>query len=496
MQLNQNKQIAQPSAPTRHHLPAFIGMIALADFLIFRQSPGLNLFILSVAVAITITLAVPRHAQPSIALHHLLLVMLVAMPLLEAPSVTGLILVVTALIFVALASARLLPKKPSSIPFVLLRFIPLMPIRLMKDVRLYFASHSGKNVLGTTLGSVAGWVFPLTMGLVFLLLFSMANPLIEMGLANIDLHFLLKFLDIGRFGFWLVIAMMIWALLHPRLMRRSRRRIFTNTTSDHQVSAFLDHRGLLRCLWVFNLLFAVQTLLDLMYLWGGADLPAGMSHAQYAHRGAYPLIATALLAAFFVLVAMRRSGPGDKSPLIRLLVIAWIIQNILLCLSSILRLDLYVEAYSLTGWRIAAGIWMGLVAAGLLFILLRIIQERSNAWLVSVNLTTLAAVLYLSAGFDFSAFVARYNVEHSLEIAGEGVPLDLGYLKSLGPSTIPELDRYMSAVPEDSIKRQVAQRIRDRLASNVENASSDWRSWSFRTHRLKNYLQSGSLIER
>lgn len=496
MQLNQTKDFARPPAPTRNHILLLIATIALSDFLIFGQAPGLNLFVLSVALAAAIVLAVPRQVQPSAALRYCLLVALVASPLLEAPSFTGFMLAMTALIFVALANAKLLPKNPLSVPFVFLRFVPLIPIRLAKDVRRYFVSHSGRNVLGTTLGSLAGWVFPLIMGLVFLLLFSMANPLIEMGLANIDLHILLKFLDIGRFGFWLVTAAVVWAMLHPRLMRRSRRRASSNTVSASHVSGFLDHRGLLRCLWVFNLLFAMQTSLDLLYLWGGAELPAGMSHAQYAHRGAYPLVATALLAALFVLVAMRRGGPGDRSPLIRTLVIAWIIQNILLCFSSILRLDLYVEAYSLTGWRIAAGIWMGLVAAGLLFILLRITQGRSNQWLVSMNLATLAAVLYLSAGFDFSAFVARYNVEHSTELGGDGAPLDLGYLKSLGPSTIPALDQYVSAIPTENVKRQIAQRIRDQLASDVDHSSSDWRSWSFRAHRLKNYLLSDSLIER
>jgi len=38
-------------------------------------------------------------------------------------------------------------------------------------------------------------------------------------------------------------------------------------------------------------LFAIQTVLDIQYLWRGAALPDGMSYATYAHRGAYPLIA-------------------------------------------------------------------------------------------------------------------------------------------------------------------------------------------------------------
>ena len=63
-----------------------------------------------------------------------------------------------------------------------------------------------------------------------------------------------------------------------------------------------------RSLILFNVMFALQSALDLTYLWGGASLPNDMTYAYYAHRGAYPLIATALLAAGFVLIAMR---PGD-----------------------------------------------------------------------------------------------------------------------------------------------------------------------------------------
>ncbi len=64
----------------------------------------------------------------------------------------------------------------------------------------------------------------------------------------------------------------------------------------------------------------MQTLSDLAFLWGGLRLPEGITHADYAHRGAYPLIVTALLAAVFVLAAMHRGGAGERSVLIRRLV--------------------------------------------------------------------------------------------------------------------------------------------------------------------------------
>ncbi|EJZ20054.1 DUF4173 domain-containing protein, partial [Rhizobium sp. Pop5] len=301
---------------------------------------------------------------------------------------------------------------------------------------------------------------------------------------------LLQFLDLWRIGFWITVAIIVWAMFRPRLKRRSVR---SQTDRAFMVvparNAPLGHASLLRSLALFNAVFAVQTLLDLVYLWGGADLPDHMSHAEYAHRGAYPLIATALLAAGFVLIAMRRGGPGDHSALIRGLVHAWIGQNVLLCLSSMLRLGLYVEVYSLTELRVAAGVWMGLVAIGLILILLRILLKRSNEWLIAANLVSLVAVLYVSAFIDIPAFIARFNVVHSQEISQEGPPLDLDYLSSLGPSVIPALDLYLLKLPDRLIdQRTRAMTVRYYLSTNFEMRRRDWRNWTFRAARLENYL--------
>ena len=92
----------------------------------------------------------------------------------------------------------------------------------------------------------------------------------------------------------------------------------------------------------------------------------------------------------------------------------WVAQNIALVISSILRLDLYVGIYALTYWRIAAFVWMGLVAAGLALIIARIALGKSNEWLLSANLLTLSATLYACCYINFAALIANYNVDHSL----------------------------------------------------------------------------------
>jgi hypothetical protein len=240
-----------------------------------------------------------------------------------------------------------------------------------------------------------------------------------------------------------------------------------------------------RSLILFNALFALQTGLDVTYLWGGASLPHGMSHAEYAHRGAYPLMVTALLAAGFVLVAMRPNGPADQSRLIRPLVLLWTGQNILLVVSSIFRLDLYVAAFSLTYWRLAAFIWMGLVAAGLLLILIQIVLQKPISWLVTANAATLALVLYGCCFINAPFVVASYNIEHSREGGGTGPSLDFIYLAGLGPQALPALEAYMKQNPALGPLACGGRNCRDHALSL---RPGNWRAWSFRAWRLERYL--------
>jgi hypothetical protein len=339
------------------------------------------------------------------------------------------------------------------------------------------------------MGSLIAWIVPLGAFAVFLSLISSANPLIEHRLMQIDLGFLFSHFDPQRTLFWIVIACAVWPLIHRRIPRwpvwQFEPSAAVAAGEPSEFDYLLGVQAMLRSLVLFNALFALQTGLDLVYLWGGVALPDGMSYAEYAHRGAYPLIATALLAAGFVLIAMRRGGPAEQSRLIRPLVLAWTGQNILLVISSILRLDLYLAVYSLTYLRLAAFIWMGLVAAGLLLMLVQIIMRKTIHWLVAANAATLALVLYGCCFINAPQIIAAYNVEHCRETSGMGLNLDLKYLLSLGPQVLPILESRLQKVP--ALQPEVAL-----YRSDYETRTQriNWRAWSFRAWRLKRYLSN------
>jgi Domain of unknown function (DUF4173) len=316
-------------------------------------------------------------------------------------------------------------------------------------------------------------ILPVAGSLVFIALFAAANPLIEEGLAQ----FSLPGLNPGRTMFCALMIIVVWHPLRPRALATR----FDLSDSGTPL-ANSDPCTIILSLTAFNLIFAVQNGLDLAFLWSGASLPEGVSLADYAHRGAYPLIATALLAGLFVVVFLRPGSAAATSVKVRWLVTLWVVQNILLVSSSILRTLDYVDAYSLTVLRIAALAWMGLVALGLALICFRLLRDRSAAWLINANAAAAAGVLAIAALIDLGAVAAQWNVRHARQAGGPGAPIDLCYLVSLGDSALlPLIEFEQRSLPEPLTER--VKEARGAQLASLREAQSDWRTWTPRGAR-------------
>ncbi|MBB4194301.1 hypothetical protein GGE45_001798 [Rhizobium aethiopicum] len=202
---------------------ALLALVALADFLIFGHAPGINLFLFAVAVCVGILFSARKPPSSSTAALLVSFLVLAAAPLLEAPSLTGLAFCLGALMLVALISAKLMPRRPTALPLVFCRFALVIPLRLVGDIRKYLATPGNHLSLTGVQQSIALWIMPLVLAAVFVSLFAAANPLIEIALRSIDFGILLQFLDPWRIGFWLMTAIVVWAMLRPRLKRRGAR---------------------------------------------------------------------------------------------------------------------------------------------------------------------------------------------------------------------------------------------------------------------------------
>ena len=372
---------------------------------------------------------------------------------------------------------------------------PLMGPRLLLGDALRARPFFPGDGLGGDLARLTRrWAVPIGLLCVFLLLFAEANPLIEEALLLLDPINIWRAMDVYRAVFWAATLILIWPVFHLCDALRAPRQTIPRTRAlGADPDSLLGARAIVNALLLFNALFAAQTLLDIAYLWGGLALPSGMTYASYAHRGAYPLLATALIAAAFAMIAARPGGPVETTPIIRPLTLAFVAQNVLLVVSSILRLDLYVAAYSLTTLRAAAFIWMGLVALGLALMIYQLLREKPLSWLIDMNALALVVTLYLTGFVNFPHVVASYNVAHSREIAGAGPLFDADYAALLGPNAIPAVDEFLRRHPEGATAERLRCLRRFMLRSMP---AEDWRVWSVRAWRLRRYLASEDMSAR
>lgn len=464
--------------------------VAAADFLFYGRAIGISAAIFIALLAVSMAMTNPAQPSRETQLASIGILSALLLPMVEIFSALSLASGLTGLsIYTLMMTGRFGGD-------VLDRFARMIwqltsgPARfcalLMTGRRLMRRTNTGSPDRQTILN----WIVPVSLGVVFLALFSAANPLIETLLAGIEFRGPMTTVDFARILFWVVTLGLTWSFVRVRLSPKMTwptevvARLAGHSTGCSAEQLF-GPVAAVRSLLLFNALFAMQSGLDIAYLWGGVELPDGISYAAYAHRGAYPLILTAVLAAMFVLVIMRPGTRSENTPLVRSLVYLWVGQNVLLVASSMLRLDLYVAVYSLTYLRVAAFIWMFLVALGLLLIVARIALRRSNQWLLSMNAIALGLVLHGCGFVDFRNFLATYNIEHSREVSGNGVPLDTQYLCSLGPYALPAINALLAS---DASRRLLYRsRLKHCASDNArlhQTRMNDWRAWSYRGWRL------------
>ncbi|MBI5264741.1 MAG: DUF4173 domain-containing protein [Bradyrhizobium sp.] len=471
-------------APRWFKLAIALVLAALADWLFYGERVGISVVVFAIALVLGSLLANFAALSRSRAALGAVVIVAGLVPAVEEVNAASLVILILALGIALIVTIDPAPVRLGERAAALLDLFLVGPFRFFRDAPRAF--H-----LPALASGLVVWLVPALLGTIFICLFVAANPVLEKWIQLFNPGEVASQVSVGRTLFWIVAMALVWPFIH--LWRRAMVASSPDpdgpdaqTAARSSGIALLGAPTILRSLILFNLLFAVQTALDAAYLWGNATLPADVTYASYAHRGAYPLIATALLAAGFVLVAMRPGGPAEKSSVIRWLVYLWVAQNVMMVASSILRLDIYVQIYLLTYWRIAAFIWMMLVAIGLLLILARIALNRSNEWLIRANLITLTAVIYVSSLVNFASIIADYNVSHSREVSGKGVQMDTYYLSQLGPQALPAMEKAMQI---QTVESHLVSR-RDSLLDEHRRDMVSWRTWGFRSWRLQHYLDT------
>jgi Domain of unknown function (DUF4173) len=448
-------------------MPRALGLlllVGLADLLFWSHAPGISAALFAWAIFAVATSDIrPRRAliRPAV------LVVLGALSVVDHVQLLSL-----AFLAAALTCALIWARHPQAAIQVLVRaglvFIGRLPMRWIAaldprrlELRL---GEVGRRPRGRQM--IRDWAFPVGGTLVFAALLMDANPLLA-RLFSMDVNLWTAF---ERIVFWCGVALLVAPLIGSDVpLDTGRLRIMPVRLPGFGLNA----PSVLRALAMFNLLIGLQMVTDMSILIGGAALPANMTYADYAHRGAYPLLATAILAGAFVLVARPFLG---EHRLIRPLMLIWLGQNVVLCGAAALRLDLYIGAYGLTYLRLYAFIWIGLVAAGLAMTLWQVLRGRDNGWLVKQSALLGVGTLCLCSFFNFAHLIAAQNLTRERP--------DMAYVCELGPMAAGALAEATRTRPDHLIGTGVKQGCAAMHAPRIDG----WQEWGFRKWKVRRYL--------
>ena len=353
------------------------------------------------------------------------------------------------------------------------------------------------------------WLVPACLAAVFLLLFLPSNPWLSVSATFLAS---LNWLEVFHWSLLpkiLLPTVTIW----PWLSLSAKTAGQQSPVSAFGVRwlATSNSQQAVTILWLFNAVFAVQTISDLANLWPpvmldwdlSGQLPDGKSYAQYAREGAFSLLLAAGLAAATIL-ALLREDAGRVMGTVRALIYCWIGQILLLIGSATLRLAMYVDAYGLTRLRLLAFIGFAIIAAGLFYTIWRILTDKPNAWLVRMNLVTLAIALFACGAIDLDRYIANHNVMQSVSATGlgqvssttgtsansgasvtarrSGGRVDGGYLCWLGTSALPAIDLLLEK--RGGRANPVLLQCRRNLVEQLISRQSKWQSWNWRDARI------------
>ncbi|PCH98219.1 MAG: hypothetical protein COB84_02580 [Rhodobacteraceae bacterium] len=455
-------------------LLATLCLIGFADQLIYGHELGLGLIVFTVFLSIMAIIL--RRSQANNAKHELSAIGVMFIGLLPTieyvQALSMMFFILGCLGFVTIlngGTARFTTQIMHTCKFWLLRFACDIPKLRTEITQVDIPGFDWKRFL-------AELILPVCVGLIFILLFTSANPVLEAFTKHLNPLKLLNDLSVPHVLFWVLVLVLIWPFMRFVSPPTPRTKPILDDAVLHKTRVFFTQASVRKTLIVSNFLFLIQGSTDIGYLFAGADLPDGMTYAHYVHRGAYPLLATALLAGTMT-VAFSGFARSDK--LIRYLTIFWMVQTLALLGSSVFRLALYIDAYGLTLLRIWAAIWMGLVLVGIGLVILQILQAKPISWLVKCNMALAAVTLYVCCFFNFTHFVASYNFAHLDTKKATQYACELG-----DGAALAYFQTYGLSKPTRCFQSPL-----------YKSDKADWRTWSFRKSHVASKLISVVQIE-
>lgn len=193
--------------------------------------------------------------------------------------------------------------------------------------------------------------------------------------------------------------------------------------------------------------YLVFSLIQILYLfWGGMELPADYTYAQYAREGFFQLLFVCILNVVMVLVFM---GCFGESRLKNALLTVISLCTYIMLASSAMRMCLYVQAYQLTFLRVFVLWALALIAIFLAGVVASIYRKGFPMFHYTVVVVAVCVVCFTFAHPDY--WIASYNIAQMEE--GRQTVGDESYLTHLSTDAAPAIEGRTDEWVQEYVRR-------------------------------------------
>lgn len=213
--------------------------------------------------------------------------------------------------------------------------------------------------------------------------------------------------------------------------------IKTLSLKNENVSSFIMIISICVLLFVIN-------CIDIVTVWFGYSNQVDINFSEEVHEGVNYLIVSILLSIAIMLYVFRGNQNFFKGKK-RLIIWSniWILQNVILIISVIIRNYYYIANHGLTHKRIGVFIFLTIVVLGLLSLYIKINKSKSFYFMSKFNSWTIYAVLIAMSYVNWDFLIVRYNLQHR-----NSIELDPYYVCSLSDETVLYLWKSKSELKE------------------------------------------------
>ncbi|MBL7933877.1 MAG: DUF4173 domain-containing protein, partial [Bacteroidia bacterium] len=226
------------------------------------------------------------------------------------------------------------------------------------------------------------------MSLLFFVLYRNSNPLFAENTAWINLKFIsLPWFVFTSFGFFISYGLLNHKTIF--LVEGLEQGLLLNTRNfeaekqnNHQTEI---SSGIILLVFL-NIMLFVLNVGDARTIFFEDGLPEGMSHSDFVHDGVQLIIFSIVIAVGLIIFLSRRDFRSIKNHnVLKALIYIWILQNVLMLLSTAYRNTIYIGIFDLTYLRIGVYVWLFLAVLGLCFTFLMVKNNKSAWYLIRAN---------------------------------------------------------------------------------------------------------------